>query len=225
MPAAWAMEEMDQAIFEDERLNARLTKLLSDLGERPQLSIPAACGGHAETAAAYRFFDNESVTQDLVLQPHFEKTRERMSEHSVVLLVQDTTELDFTRPHQQVAGAGPLKDASQRGALLHPLEAFTPDGTPLGAVWAQMWSAKMKGHHCRGSRSGGCGGRRRWKPRRAFVGCKDSAAREVAQQVPQTTCVCLGDSESDIYELFLEPRRNAGPLADSGGSGSSHRPS
>ena len=29
---------------------------------------------------------------------------------------------------------------------------------------------------------------------------------EVAQQVPQTTCVCLGDSESDIYELFLEPR-------------------
>ncbi len=30
--------------------------------------------------------------------------------------------------------------------------------------------------------------------------------REVAQQVPQTTCVCLGDSESDIYELFLEPR-------------------
>ena len=69
MPAAWAMEEMDQAIFEDERLNARLTKLLSDLGERPQLSIPAACGGHAETAAAYRFFDNESVTQDLVLQP------------------------------------------------------------------------------------------------------------------------------------------------------------
>jgi hypothetical protein len=198
---------MDQAVFEDERLNARLTKLLSDLGERPQLSIPAACGGHAETAAAYRFFDNESVTPELVLRPHFEKTRERMAEHPVVLLVQDTTELDFTRPHQQVAGAGPLKDASQRGALLHPLEAFTPDGTPLGAVWAQMWtrtdevvplSRKEKR-------------RLRWT---SPLEAKESfrwlqglrAAREVAQQVPQTTCVCIGDSESDIYELFAEPR-------------------
>jgi hypothetical protein len=198
MPAAWAMEEMDHAVFEDERLNARLTKLLSDLGERPQLSIPAACGGHAETAAAYRFFDNESVTQDLVLQPHFEKTRERMAEHSVVLLVQDTTELDFTRPHQQVAGAGPLKDTSQRGALLHPLE---------GAVWAQMWTREDEAVPLSRKQKR----RLRWT---SPLEAKESfrwlqglrAAREVAQEAPQTTFVCIGDSESDIYELFAEPR-------------------
>ncbi len=32
------------------------------------------------------------------------------------------------------------------------------------------------------------------------------AGREVAQACPQTSCVCVSDSESDIYELFAEPR-------------------
>jgi hypothetical protein len=31
-------------------------------------------------------------------------------------------------------------------------------------------------------------------------------AREVAQQLPGVQCVCVGDSEADIYELFAEPR-------------------
>ena len=31
-------------------------------------------------------------------------------------------------------------------------------------------------------------------------------AREVAQQVPSVQCVCIADSEADIYELFVEPR-------------------
>jgi hypothetical protein len=207
MLAPWAKEEMERGVFEDERLNVRLTKLLSDLGERPQVSIPAACGGHTETAAAYRFFDNESVTAEMVLQPHFERTRQRMAEHSVVLLVQDTTELVLTRPHQQVAGAGPLKCPSQRGALLHPLQTFTPDGTPLGAVWARMWTREEEPVAL--SRK-----EKRRLRRTSPLEAKESfrwleglrTAREVAQQVPQTMCVCIGDSEADIYELFAEPR-------------------
>ena len=31
-------------------------------------------------------------------------------------------------------------------------------------------------------------------------------ARQVAQQLPETQCVCVGDSEADIYELLAEPR-------------------
>lgn len=207
MLAPWAKEEMEHAAWEDRRLNERLTRLLSDLGERPQMSIPAACGGHTETVAAYRFFDNERVTPDKILQPHFERTRQRMAEHPVVLLVQDTTELDVTRPEQQVAGAGPLERPARRGALLHPLEAFTPDGTPLGAVWAQMWTRDEEPvAHSRVERQ-------RWR-RTTPIEEKESfrwleglrQARATAQRVPETTCVCVGDSEADIYELFAEPR-------------------
>lgn len=207
MLAPWAEHEMKQASLEDERLNKRLKQLLSVLGERPQLSIPAACGGYAEMVAAYRFFDNEHATPEKILEPHYQRTLERMAEQPAVLLVQDTTELDLTRPVAQVKGAGPLDSPSRRGAFLHPLVAFTPDGTPLGCVWSQTWTriestevrtraekdAKRKSTPIEEKES------YRW-----LKGLR--AARHAAQQVPATTCVCVGDSESDIYELFAEPR-------------------
>jgi len=58
--------------------------------------IPAACGGHAETMAAYRFFDNDKTTFEKILQPHCHATEQRIASQEVVLCVQDTTELDLT---------------------------------------------------------------------------------------------------------------------------------
>ena len=121
MLAPWALEEMKTADLNDNRLDARLTRLLSDLGERPTASIPAACGGFNEIMAAYRFFDNDKATYQNVFASHYERTREQMAEHPVVLLIQDTTELDFTRPSEQVKGVGPLDGSSRRGAFLPSL--------------------------------------------------------------------------------------------------------
>jgi hypothetical protein len=98
MVSAWAEEEMASADFGDRRLNVRAVKLLWAMGDYPNLSIPAACGGHAEVQAAYRFFDNDKVTLQGMLAPHMERTRQRMAEQKVVLLVQDTTELELTWP-------------------------------------------------------------------------------------------------------------------------------
>jgi hypothetical protein len=52
MRAAWAEEEVAHADLGDQRLDDRLVTLWSALGNRPHLSIPAACGGRAETKAA-----------------------------------------------------------------------------------------------------------------------------------------------------------------------------
>jgi len=95
MLAPWALEEMRTVDLRDKRLNDRATKILSDLGQRPTASIPAACGGYAETAAAYRFFGNDKSTHLRILQPHYERTMQRIAGNSVALLVQDTTELDL----------------------------------------------------------------------------------------------------------------------------------
>ena len=80
MLSLWAQEEMATADLDDRRLNQRLTRLLSDRGNRSTASIPAACGGHAEMTAAYRFFDNDRVTWEKILAPHYERTRERIAE-------------------------------------------------------------------------------------------------------------------------------------------------
>ena len=137
MLAPWASEEMKTADLPDKRLNERLAIVLSQLAGQPTASIPAACGGYAEMAAAYRLFENERLCFDDVLQPHIDATRRRVAEQPVVILAQDTTELDFTRPQQQVVGAGPVDGSKRRGAFLHPLHAFTPDGVPLGTVAAR----------------------------------------------------------------------------------------
>ena len=123
MLSPWAMDEVANADFRDKRLDARLAIVLSALGDRPVLSIPAACGGRAEIKAAYRFFDNENVWFENVLEPHIAKTKERMAEQKTVLLVQDTTEVDLTRPEKEVEGAGEL-DGPRRGVLLHAMHAF-----------------------------------------------------------------------------------------------------
>src|SRR5207253_8138985 len=76
MLAPWACQEMENANLGDRRLDRRLTRLLSALGQRPTASIPAACGGHSEMAAAYRFFDNDKVTWQRILQPHYDCSRQ-----------------------------------------------------------------------------------------------------------------------------------------------------
>jgi hypothetical protein len=211
MISGWAQEEMAGADFGDERLDARAAILLSAMGNRPNLSIPAACGGHAEMQAAYRFFDNDKVSLAQVLAPHIERTVQRMARQPVVLLVQDTTEIDLTRPQQQVAGAGEL-DGSRRGILLHEMQAFTADGTPLGTVWAEGIN-RVEGvsHAPKAQKQKRCKQRpiEQKESMRWLTGLR--RGRELAQKLPQVQCVCLADSEADIYECFAEPR--GGPLA------------
>jgi hypothetical protein len=206
MLAPWAMDEAARADFGDRRLNKRMAALLSELGNHPNLSIPAACGGRAEMKAAYRFFDNYEVRFEKVMDPHLAKTRERMATQDVVLMPQDTTEIELTRPDQQVAGVGEL-DRARRGFLLHVLHAFTRDGAPLGTVWAEVLNRTDGVSDASAAEK--ARGRKR-KPieekesLRWLTGLR--AAREVAQEMPHVQCVCIADSEGDIYELFAEPR-------------------
>ena len=61
-----------------------------------------------------------------MLEPHIQSSLKRVRQQPVVLLVQDTTELDLTRPDKQVVGAGPMDGSSRRGVFLHEMQAFTP---------------------------------------------------------------------------------------------------
>ena len=201
------IEEVRGAEFGDQRLTKRLGKIVEELGAKPTMSVPAATHGRAEMEAAYRFFDNPQVTPQKILQPHIQATRERIRQADVVLLVQDTTELDLTRPQQQVKGTGPIECDSRRGAFFHPLVAFDAGGLPLGVAWQKSW-ARDKIETTLTAKE------KEQQRRKTPIEQKESirwiegirAAREVAEACPQTTCVCVADSEADIYELFSEPR-------------------
>lgn len=198
MTASWVRDEMQSVDLGDKRLDQRLLAVLSQLSERPAASIPQACGGFAEMTAAYRFFDNEKAEFDAILRPHAAATTKRLAAQPTAILVQDTTEIDLTR-ERPVAGAGRLSDASRRGAFLHLLHAFTPDGTPLGSVAAQCWTRDEEARN-----------QSRSQRARTPIEDKESfrwvttleAGRRTAQSCPATRCICVADSESDVYDVL-----------------------
>ena len=120
--------------------------------------------------------------------------------------MQDTTKIDVTRPEQQVAGAGPLDGDSRHGALLHLMQAFTPDGTPLGTVSATKWVRDEEPACASLSRA-----------ERAAIPIEEKESyrwvttlqrvREEARLCSTTQLICVADSEADIYEVLVEGTR------------------
>lgn len=193
----WTFDETKTANFGDKRLNDRLETLLKQLGDKPTESIPTACGGWAETIAAYRFFDNEKVTFNQVLESHVQASIERISCYPVVLLVQDTTDLIHTITKGS-KGLGTLKETEKQEVFLHPTIAITPHRLCLGVIDADIWKRNEKSPRKE----------RRNKP----INEKEShhwlngyqTACEISSIVPETLIVNVADREGDIYEWFLE---------------------
>jgi hypothetical protein len=200
---SWIEEELGSIDLGDERLDRRGKVLLERFATQPGASIPGACHGWDETQAAYRFFDNPKVDGQKVLLPHRQATLARMGREPVVLLVQDTTELDYTRPGEVVAGAGPLNWEERIGFFDHCQVAFTPQRLCLGVVDAEIWGRSFEEH--------GKGQERKHEP----IEAKESfrwlegyrVACQIAGEIPQTKLISVCDREADIYELFLEPTR------------------
>jgi hypothetical protein len=163
---------------------------------------------------AYRFFANAKTTYDNTHHSHTQATLQRVREQKTVICSQDTSELDLTRPNQPVEGTGPLGEGPRRGLFLHRLEALTPNGTPLGRVWSKVWARPPEPEQPLTPKQ------KRTKRKDAPIEQKESFrwlegfrhTRALAQQCPGVTCVCVADSEADIYELFVEDRGAANPI-------------
>ena len=133
----WVETEMVACQLHDARHAKRLAQWLTRLSERPVHSIPRACHGWAETVAAYRFLDNPAIDEQEILSGHTHATLERIRAQAVVLVVQDTTFLDYgtTQPKQ---GMGTVQLKVRDEYRLHPTVAFTPERLNLGVLRMTM---------------------------------------------------------------------------------------
>lgn len=187
---SWAAEEFAAVDLGDKRLNARLIKLAGQLADKPLASIPTACGGWGDTAAAYRLFNNERCDWREIIESHKQCAVARMAQLPRVLCIQDTTELNFNG--QGIEGLGPLSYEAQRGMYVHPTYAVSTDREPLGVLDAWMWAREFQDET--GQREGVC------ESLRWVEGYERLA--ELASQLPQTRLVQVGDRESDILALM-----------------------
>jgi hypothetical protein len=200
-PADWTEEEFGAAPLGDRRLVERLMQLGDSFFAKPTANIPQACATKAATKAAYRFFDNDRIGMDAILAPHYEATVQRMRNHEIVLVVQDTSSLNYTS-HPMTEGLGPINTMKDKsiGLLLHDTMAFTPEGTPLGLLDVQCWArdpAEAGKRHQRYSKA---------IEEKESIKWLNSyrAVCEVQARCPKTQLIVMADREADIHELFVE---------------------
>ena len=151
---SWVDREIGECAFKDERLGKRFAALLGQLSSSPGDSIPLVCQDWANTKAAYRFLDNDRVSEAEILGGHFQATRERATATSgPILVMHDTTEFTYKREDIEAVGktriniAGAYRDGMPRyitacGILMHSSLAVTTEGLPLGLTAIKFWSRK-----------------------------------------------------------------------------------
>ena len=201
----WVHREFGGARLGDRRLERRLLELATAFAAKPTAGIPQACGSWAAIKAAYRFFDHKSTTMEKLLEPHRDATLERMRREPVVLVVQDTTSLNYTG-HPDMQGIGPIGTTvdGPQGLMLHNTMAFRPDGLALGLLDVRCWSRDPANFGAKQQRHA-----KAIEDKESYKWLRPLAiTREATRRCPQARLVTVCDREADIYEFFDQARQD-----------------
>jgi hypothetical protein len=145
----------------------------------------------AECKALYRFLANERVDPDDLLAPHIEATQKRISEHALVLVAHDTSEISYGGEAQR-PGLGLLPNG--QGYLAHMALALLPgeERVPLGVIAVETIFREKK--------LGKSEARRR-APDKESLRWYD-VAHLAKERTGQTSLIHLADREADSYETL-----------------------
>src|SRR5437763_7411874 len=124
-PKSWAERTFGGVQLHDRRRTRRTAQAASSLAENPLGSLPAQMHTWKETKALYRLLDEPDVTFASLIQPHLQQTREQANASRVVLLVQDTTDIDLSHRHK-ISGVGQIGNERGRGFFVQTVLAVRP---------------------------------------------------------------------------------------------------
>ena len=124
-PKSWAERTCGSVQLHAMRRTRRAVKAATHLAENPLGSLPAQMHTGKETKALYRWLDEPEVTFAALMQPHFQQTREQAAGEDVVLLVQDTTDIDLSH-RRKISGVGQIGNERGRGFFVQTVLAVRP---------------------------------------------------------------------------------------------------
>src|SRR5216683_3123137 len=135
-PKSWAERTFGGVQLHDIRRTRRAVKAASSLAENPLGSLPAQLHTWKETKAVYRLLDEPDVTFAALMQPHLQQTREQAMSSPVVLLVQDTTDIDLSH-RRKISGVGQIGNERGRGFFVQTVLAVRPQTREVLGCMAQ----------------------------------------------------------------------------------------
>ena len=195
----WAQMEFGPAKLHDARYAKRLVKIADNLAGKPGGTLPQAFPEWADLKGAYRFFSDPRNNFEQIQSAHRQRVLAECHSAGEYLLIEDTTQLDFTgRCCEDMGYTG-----NGRGFFLHTTLAVRvdcwdlnqrPAGVVLGLINQQCWNrlSCSKREETRRQMQD----RQRESDRWARVLMEVPSARER----PQSTWVLITDREGDFYE-------------------------
>jgi hypothetical protein len=183
----------------DLRRSARLEAIGERLAQDPSRSFPEAMASEGQLEALYRFLNNDGVSFARILEPHVAMTAERCADHHHVLVLHDTTSLEFPGERQ---GLGRLETSARSGFFLHVGLAVTTARQPLGVLAAETW-VRRKPPRGRNKRQ-----LRKDPKRESLRWARGVLAAEASLGRPRDA-VHVMDREGDNYDLFSHFQRES----------------
>ena len=135
-PKSWAERTFGSVQLHDRRRTRRAVQAATNLAENPLGSLPAQMHTWKATKAVYRLLDEPDVTFAALMQPHVQQTREQATSAPVVLLVQDTTDIDLSH-RRKISGVGQIGNERGRGFFVQTVLAVRPQTREVLGCMAQ----------------------------------------------------------------------------------------
>jgi hypothetical protein len=210
----WAGQVAASTDLPDQRLSSRLAEIIVNTIAHPRAAIPQASGSAGQAKATYRYYANPRVTAGALRLGFAADTAQRCLGHEVLLVVQDTTSLNYT-PLHTIPGLGPIDSGGKaRGVHLHTALAVTTSGHVVGILDQQYWARPQPGRPGPDE-----------KESDKWINGIDAARAALYETAPRLIHVM--DREGDAYEVMMtvvdtadsaiircaQNRRVAGPLA------------
>jgi len=193
-PKLWAEHTFGASQLKDVRRTRRAVQVAEQMATNASASLPAQMQGWKEMIALYRLLDEPDITFEALMQPHWQYTREEIRQHPIVLLVQDTTEIDLSHRHQ-VSGLGQVGNERGRGFHLQTMLAVLPEHREvLGCALQEPFVRTPAPVKERRSQ------RRFRQDRETDVWMR--LVRQVGTFPASTTIVHVGDRGADMFDFF-----------------------
>ena len=193
----WAENEMEKLHVGDKRLDKRAKIVLQAVANKPSMSFTQQFQSAGELKACYRLFDSDLLTSDIILEPHFAKTIERIQEYKLVVIASDSTSLNYTTRASN-PDSGYISSNNAQGFFLHASLATTLDRQPLGIVNAKFWARDKEKPEKKLHRD--------YLPiqeKESYKWIESYAnANKIAGLCPHTQIINVADREADLIELW-----------------------
>ncbi|MBS0290490.1 MAG: hypothetical protein JSS07_10725 [Proteobacteria bacterium] len=116
----------------------RFKKIMLGFMKKTTSTISSTFNCWSDIKSSYRFMNNDKITLEKIMEPHRNKTIERCSQENKILLIRDTTYLDY-KNIKQTEGLDYLQRNKKTkipicGLILHNTLAISLTGVPLGLL-------------------------------------------------------------------------------------------